>query len=152
MPTFNRRLNDLLVDTFNSITKIEEVSIKRAGHDLTVSEVHILEAVAEPEGAGRTIGDLAEDLFITPPSVTVAINKLVKKGYVIKERDELDGRKVYVRLTDKGKQMNRVHRYFHKKLVSNIASGLSGEEKDALYEAMRKMNQLFEERLLKEKP
>ncbi len=48
--------------------------------------------------------------------------------------------------------MNRVHRYFHKKLVSNIASGLSGEEKDALYEAMRKMNQFFEERLLKEKP
>jgi len=152
MPTFNRRLNDLLVDTFNIIAKIEEVSIKRAGHDLTVSEAHILEAVARQAESGRTIGDIADELFITPPSVTVAINKLVKKGYVTKERDETDARKVYVRLTDKGMQMDRFHRYFHKKLVSNIASGLSEEEKSALYEAMLKMNKFFEERLLKEKP
>ncbi len=152
MDSFNKELNDILVDTFKTITKIEEISIKRAGHDLSVSEVHILEAAAEDQGQGRTISDIAEDLRITLPSVTVAINKLVKKGYVSKVRDENDGRRVYVFLTDKGMQMDRVHRFFHKKLVSNIASGLTESEKEALYAAMQKMNGFFEKRLTKEKP
>lgn len=152
MATFHKRLNDLLVDTFKVISKIEETSIKRSGHDLTVSEVHLIEAVGDPAKPDRTIGDLADDLCITPPSVTVAINRLVKKGYVQKERDAEDGRKVYVTLTKKGQQMDRVHRYFHKKLVSNIAAGLDEEERDVLYEAMLKLNEFFEERLLKEKP
>ena len=112
----------------------------------------ILEAAAEDQGQGRTISDIAEDLRITLPSVTVAINKLVKKGYVSKVRDENDGRRVYVFLTDKGMQMDRVHRFFHKKLVSNIASGLTESEKEALYAAMQKMNGFFEKRLTKEKP
>lgn len=152
MDSFNKELNDILVDTFKTITKIEEISIKRAGHDLSVSEVHILEAAAEDQGQGRTISDIAEDLRITLPSVTVAINKLVKKGYVSKVRDENDGRRVYVFLTDKGMQMDRVHRFFHKKLVSNIASGLTESEKESLYAAMQKMNGFFEKRLTKEKP
>ncbi|MDD3863093.1 MAG: MarR family winged helix-turn-helix transcriptional regulator [Eubacteriales bacterium] len=152
MDSFNKELNDILVDTFKIITKIEEISIKRTGHDLSVSEVHILESAAEDQEKGRTISDIAEDLRITLPSVTVAINKLVKKGYVTKVRDEADGRRVYVRLTDKGMQMDRVHRFFHKKLVSNIAAGLREDEKEALYTAMLKMNGFFEKRLLKEKP
>lgn len=152
MTSFNKQLNDILVDTFKTITKIEEVSIKRTGHDLSVSEVHILESAADDRGNGRTISDIAEDLRITLPSVTVAINKLVRKGYVSKVRDEADGRRVYVNLTEKGMQMERVHRYFHKKLVSDVAAGLTGPEKEALYTAMRKMNGFFEKRLLKEKP
>ncbi|HPF18805.1 MAG: MarR family transcriptional regulator [Bacillota bacterium] len=152
MDSFNKELNDILVDTFKIITKIEEISIKRTGHDLSVSEVHILESAADDQGKGRTITDIAEDLRITLPSVTVAINKLVKKGYVTKARDEADGRKVYVKLTEKGMQMDRVHRYFHKKLVSNIAAGLREDEKEALYNAMMKMNGFFEKRLLKERP
>jgi DNA-binding MarR family transcriptional regulator len=152
MDSFNKELNDILVDTFKTITKIEEISIKRSGHDLSVNEVHILEAAAEEQGRGRTISDIAEDLRITLPSVTVAINKLVKKGYVSKVRDENDGRRVYVLLTEKGMQMDRVHRFFHKKLVSNIASGLTESEKEALYAAMQKMNGFFEKRLTKEKP
>ena len=152
MGSFNKQLNDILVDTFKIITKIEEVSIKRTGHDLSVSEVHILESATDDQGGGRTIGDIAEDLRITLPSVTVAINKLVRKGYVSKVRDEADGRRVYVNLTEKGMQMERVHRYFHKKLVSDIAAGLAEPEKEALYTAMLKMNGFFEKRLLKEKP
>jgi DNA-binding MarR family transcriptional regulator len=152
MASFNRELNDILVDTFKIITKIEEISIKRTGHDLSVSEVHILESAADDQGKGRTISDIAEDLRITLPSVTVAINKLVRKGYVSKMKDEADGRRVYVQLTDKGTQMDRVHRYFHKKLVSDISAGLTEPEKEALYTAMQKMNGFFEKRLLKEKP
>lgn len=151
MEAFNRQLNDLLVDTFKVITKIEEVSIRRTGCELSVSEVHILEAVAKAGSEGRSISDIADDLRITLPSVTIAINKLVKKGYVQKVKSSLDGRMVFVILTAEGQKMEMVHRYFHKRLVSNLAAGLSEEEKESLYKAMLKMNSFFERRLLKER-
>ncbi|NCB41315.1 MAG: MarR family transcriptional regulator [Clostridia bacterium] len=151
MEAFNRHLNDLLVDTFKVIVKIEEVSIRRTGCDLSVSEVHILEAVAKGGTKGRIISDIAEDLRITLPSVTIAINKLVKKGYVQKVKNALDGRMVFVILTAEGQKMEMAHRYFHKHLVSNLAAGLSEEEKESLYKAMLKMNGFFERRLLKER-
>ena len=151
MEAFNRQLNDLLVDTFKVITKIEEVSIRRTGCELSVSEVHILEAVAKAGNEGRSISDIADDLRITLPSVTIAINKLVKKGYVQKVKNSLDGRMVFVVLTAEGQKMETVHRYFHKRLVSNLAAGLSEEEKESLYKAMLKMNSFFERRLLKER-
>lgn len=151
MEAFNRQLNDLLVDTFKVITKIEEVSIRRTGCELSVSEVHLLEAVAKAGSEGRSISDIADDLRITLPSVTIAINKLVKKGYVQKVKNSADGRMVFVVLTAEGQKMELVHRYFHKRLVSNLAAGLSEEEKESLYKAMIKMNSFFERRLLKER-
>lgn len=151
MEAFNRQLNDLLVDTFKVITKIEEVSIRRTGCELSVSEVHLLEAVAKAGSEGRSISDIADDLRITLPSVTIAINKLVKKGYVQKVKNSSDGRMVFVVLTAEGQKMELVHRYFHKRLVSNLAAGLSEEEKESLYKAMIKMNSFFERRLLKER-
>ena len=96
MEAFNKQLNDLLVDTFKVITKIEEVSIRRTGCELSVSEVHILESVGKGGAEGRTISDIADDLRITLPSVTIAINKLVKKGYVQKVKSPTDGRMVFV--------------------------------------------------------
>lgn len=151
MEAFNRQLNDLLVDTFKIIIKIEEVSIRRTGCDLSVSEVHILEAAAKGGTDGRTISDIAEDLRITLPSVTIAINKLVKKGHVQKIKTASDGRMVFVVLTPEGQKMEMAHRYFHKRLVSNLAAELNEEEKESLYNAMIKMNGFFERRLLKEK-
>lgn len=151
MEAFNKQLNDLLVDTFKVITKIEEVSIRRTGCELSVSEVHILESVGKGGAEGRTISDIADDLRITLPSVTIAINKLVKKGYVQKVKSPTDGRMVFVVLTLEGQKMEMTHRYFHKRLVSNLSAGLSEEEKESLYKAMIKMNSFFERRLLKER-
>ena len=59
---------------------------------------------------GRTISSIAEDLGISMPSVTVAINKLQAKGYVQKVRCEADSRVVYVKLTRSGKRADAAHR------------------------------------------
>ena len=66
---------------------------------------------------GASISDIANDLSFTLPTITVAINKLVKKGYVTKRKSEEDKRMVYVTLTKMGKKVDNVHRYIHLKIT-----------------------------------
>ena len=118
MKPLEEQLNDLIVDAYRSILRVEETILKRVGqHRPEHNEMHMLEAVGKGKNKPKTISEIAEDLGITLPSVTVAINKLVKKGYVEKLRGEEDARIVYVTLTKQGKKIDSVHRYFHESMV-----------------------------------
>lgn len=143
MDTFSTELNTILVDTFRTIMKIEENTVRKMKNsNLTISEVHVLESVGK--GAGpRTVSDIAQDLEISLPSVTIAINKLEKKGYVQKSRSADDGRQVLLRLTKTGQTINQVHRYFHEQLVRNVSKGFDDGEKTLLLRAMRNLNAFF---------
>ena len=144
---FDKELNDILVDTFRSILKVEEQAIKNTGRiDLTISEMHLLEAVGKQKEECRSISDIAEDLNVTLPSVTVAINRLAKKGYVLKTKSESDGRMVFVSLTKLGHKMDSVHKYFHEQMIRNISLGLSQEEKSALLNGMNRLNCFFKQK------
>lgn len=155
---FARRLNDLLVSTFRSILKAEEQVLQATGsHDLSVSEVHLIESVgkgypfvpkqnpviAEELIARLTIKDIADDLGITTPSVTIGVNKLVQKGYLVKLRAPEDGRKVYVGLTDKGLRVNRLHQRFHDTMINRISRAFTPEEKEVLVRGVDKLNSFF---------
>ena len=138
MKPFEEQLNDLIVDTYRSILRVEETILKRSDSiNLTINEMHMLEAVGKGKNKPKTISEIAEDLGITLPSVTVAINKLVKKGYVEKLRGEEDGRIVYVTLTRMGKKIDSVHRY---SMVRSILSGMSEEEQQVLYQGILKLD------------
>ena len=83
MKPFEEQLNAVIVDTYRSILKVEETILKRSDKiDLTINEMHLIESVGKGKNKQRTISEIAEDLGITLPSVTVGINKLMKKGYV----------------------------------------------------------------------
>lgn len=85
MKPFEEQLNAVIVDTYRSILKVEETILKRSDKiDLTINEMHLIESVGKGKNKQRTISEIAEDLGITLPSVTVGINKLMKKGYVEK--------------------------------------------------------------------
>ena len=72
-------MNQMLVGLFNNILTIEERALKAGNHGiLSISEVHVLEAIAS-EG-DLTMAMIAEKLSVTPGSLTVSVNTLVKKG------------------------------------------------------------------------
>lgn len=150
MDEFSTHLNDLFVDTFRSILKVEEEMLK--GYEsinLTISEMHLIESVGKCRQQGRTISSIAEDIGITLPSVTVAINKLQRKGYVEKVRGEADNRTVFVKLTRTGRRVDAAHRYFHENMVRNVASEMTEEEKQALVKGIVKLNSFFKGKLNK---
>ena len=145
MDAFEEHLNELLVDVYRSIGKMEESMLKSARSlDLSINEIHLLEAVNKHQEGGCSISDLSQELDISLPSVTIAVGKLIKKGYLVKGRSEADGRMVQISLTDRGAKVDKVHQYFHRKMVASIAKDLSEEEKAALTKGMEKLKDFFE--------
>lgn len=141
-------LNTLLVDTFNAILQVEEKNLKQVGKgELSISEFHTLECIGKGEDGQRTVGEIAESLGVTVPTVTVCINKLVKKGYVVKTRSERDARIAIIGLTDEGRRMNRLHRYFHEQMVYAIHREFSDEEMDCLLRCIGRLNEYFSEKV-----
>lgn len=137
-----------MVDTFWTILEVEEQTIRNSAKiNLTISEMHLIEAIGKNENMGITISDLADEMRITRPSVTIAVNKLVKKEYVNKIKALNDGRLVLVTLTKQGLKMDSIHRYFHRTMVRNIEKEFSPEEKVLLIKAIDKLNVFFKSML-----
>ncbi len=140
MNAFAAALNDLLVSTFNTILKLEEQTIKNMnGSDLSISELHMLEAVHREPVKGRTITDIAQDLSITLPTVTVAVGKLAQKGYVRKQKGREDGRTVHVLLTEAGRRAEVSHRFFHRQMVQAVTKDIPDAEREVLLKGLRNL-------------
>ena len=138
-------LNKLFTETYNNIGKYEEGTLKNsASENLSLSEYHMIECIGSGDSeSGRTIGDIAQCMNVTLPTVTVAINKLDKKGYVTKNKSASDGRVVYIKLTRQGKKMNAAHRYFHKHMVRVVGNQFNDEELRILIKCMGIINDMF---------
>ena len=49
-----------------------------------------------------TVNDLARHMGVTPATMSLAIDRLERQGYVVRARDAADRRRVHVRLTSAG--------------------------------------------------
>ncbi len=138
-------VNEILVDIFNDILQIEQSALKQGAlSDLSVTEIHTIEAIGMYDP--RNMSEVAADLRITVGTLTTAINKLIKKGYVERKRIEEDRRVVQIQLTKKGKLAYRIHEKFHNDMVKESAEGLSQEEEGILIKALEKVNNFFREK------
>ncbi len=135
-------LNELLVTIFNDILEIEQTALQEGVlKDLSVTEIHTIEAIGMYHP--RTMTEVANDLNITVGTLTTAITKLVKKGYVERTRGEEDRRSVMIALTRKGKLAYRVHEKFHQDMISETIKGLTDEEEEVLISSLEKVNSFF---------
>ena len=143
MDPFLTALNEMLTTTYRSINKVEEVMLRHlSNNNLSLSEMHMLESIDKLQGA--TITDIAQDLDITPPSVTVMVKRLEKKGYITKERSGEDARRVQIVLTPEGRRAEIAHRYFHRKMVRAITKDLNQAEREAILSGLTKMNSFMQ--------
>jgi DNA-binding MarR family transcriptional regulator len=144
MDPFSIALNDLLVNTFHMILKMEEETLKSmSGNKLSISELHMLEAIHREPEKGRTITDIAQDLSITLPTVTVAVGKLAQKGYVRKHKGREDGRTVHVLLTEEGRRAEAAHRFFHRRMVQAVSRNIPQEEREVLLKGLRNLQEFL---------
>ena len=149
MNDFEMNLNDLLVDTFNSILKYEESSLKNISSvPTTLTEVHIIEAIGK-FGEKATVSNIASTVNVSMPTVTVAVKKLESKGLVKKAPCDEDGRRSIISLTDHGRKVNKGHSIFHRQMVRDISGDFSGDEKEVLISVMKKLNEFFKEKVEK---
>ena len=138
-------LDELLSGTFNSILRIEERSLdNRLTHGLTITEVHTIAAVGLH---GRDpMNVVAARLGVTLATLTTAVAKLVRKGFIERSRFEDDRRVVLVSLTKKGRQVLRAHNLFHHQMIDEALADLTEEEERVLAEALAKVRAFFDAR------
>ena len=142
MGTFAADLNELLVEIYRNIEILEESELKKSRMNLSISEIHLIELIAKA-GGGMTVSELAERLKVTRPSVTVAVNKLVQKGYCEKRRREDDGRAGAVALTKAGRKVEAFHARCHRSMIREISDDLTENEKAELLRTMSRINTYF---------
>ncbi|RKL65873.1 MarR family transcriptional regulator [Salipaludibacillus neizhouensis] len=75
-----------------------------------------------------TIGHLATFLGVTHNTASEHIKRLIKKGYVSKERSIVDERKVFVILTEEGSKVLYRHTRLDNEKLKNVLDNLDGSE------------------------
>lgn len=136
-------VNELLVDIFNRILAIEGESLKAKGVKLSMSEIHVLEAITKTEEP--TMTNVATKLGITVGSLTVSVNTLYQKGYVSRERDPEDRRKVLIGILPKAEEVLEKHNDFHNEMINSIFNDLKLEEDELLISSLRKLSSYFKQ-------
>lgn len=137
-------LNDLLVVIFNQILSIEAEALRKQGVTLSMSEVHVLEAIMKTDEP--IMGSVAKRLRITMGTLTTSINTLVKKGYVLRVKDSLDKRKVLLKLTNKAIPVMKIHDDFHDDMISTVIKDLHIDQNEALIQSLESLSTYFREK------
>jgi len=138
----NTVLNELLVDLFHDILEIEGKSLRDSGSELTITEIHTINAVGEERP--RTMTEISRDLNITMGTLTTGVDKLIKKGYLLRKRTEEDKRVVLVELTEKGRNAKKMHDAFHKDMIDSIINNLDEAEEELLAQSLQKLMNFFD--------
>lgn len=134
-------INELLVDIFNHILEIEESELKKKGVKLSMKEVHVLEAINLVND--KTMSNVAKKLRITVGSLTISIDRLVKKCYVMRGNDENDRRRVLIGLTSKGKEVLKIHDDFHNNMLDSFIEDIDEEAQNNLISALEGVKNYF---------
>ncbi len=136
-------INTLVINSFNQILTLEKMALSKGPFsDLTLVELHAIEAVTL---SGSTMSETAKRLRITVGTLTVTINRLVKKEYVLRSDKEEDRRIVNLNLTKKGKLAWRLHDRFHRHMVSTMLEGLEEDEYQVLIRSLGSLVRFVEQ-------
>lgn len=139
----NHTLNEVLVRLFRDINMIEERALRTGEYkDVTTNDMHVIEAIGM-EGT-KNMTKVARLMEVTTGTLTIAVNSLVRKGYVYRTRSEEDRRVVLVSLSEKGKRAYLHHSKFHEHMIDSVLEELTEEEQVVLEKALTKLLCFFQ--------
>lgn len=88
---------------------------------------------------GLSQKELAKRVGVTPPSMTAALKKLEKQGYILREQDEKDQRITRIQISDAGIQCMEGLKSMMRNLETGLYEGISKEERRELQQILLKM-------------
>ncbi|WP_237163230.1 MarR family transcriptional regulator [Paenibacillus sp. BIHB 4019] len=114
-------------------SELRERNIK----DIAPSHGDILFRLYQQESL--TMHELSKLIDRDKSTVTVLVDKMVKKGYIRKEKDLKDTRIYRLTLTEKGYDLRKVFEEISDSLIDKIYSKFAIEEKKQIIELLRKI-------------
>lgn len=110
--------------------------------DVTPNEVKVLYMIGTSNT--KSMSEIAERLKITRGSLSITIDSLVKKGYVIRTRNKQDRRIIIVYLTKKSVSVVRGYGKFYFALLSSLLENLTKEKRIVVKEMLEALNSIIE--------
>ncbi len=142
-----KKMKLLMLQIFNMVVKTEETALKETANsnNLSVAEMHTLVAVGKHDP--DTMTNIASKLLINVSTLSIAINKLEKKGYVERIRTEEDRRVVRIKLTPKGRKALEAHEKFYFDMVEETSKDMDEQEKRIFIQSLENMSEFFTKKL-----
>ncbi len=142
-----KKLKKQLLNIFNMVLKTEEQAMRETAEssELSVSEIHTLVAVGRR--LPKTMSTIAQELLINVSTLSIAVNKLEKKGFVKRIRDDDDRRIVRISLTEKGREALERHELFYFRVVDEALRDMDNEQKRLLVRSLDHMLEFFSSQL-----
>lgn len=111
--------------------------------DITSSQ---LITIMTLHSSGRSaMGELAKNHYVTMPTMTGLIDRLVKLGLVRRSLSEQDRRKVYIELAPKGKELIKDVQSIIRRRWNRLLSALTPNEIESFQKIMVKLNNHIKE-------
>lgn len=121
------RIVAVLSKLSNSLAEMEELTREESTlKELTASQMHYLEVISSLSNPNIT--ELATEMKLSKPTVTVAVDKLISKGFVEKVQSDEDRRSSHLHLTDKGQIINGMHENAHARFAELMVEALETDE------------------------
>jgi MarR family transcriptional regulator, organic hydroperoxide resistance regulator len=99
----------------------------QTGDVVSLRHVQILDHLDSIQSVSLT--ELADHLGVTLGTASVAIDRLVKRGYVSRVPDDADRRRIHLRLTAAGARVCAAHSVLDPELVDQLLGVLSGDDR-----------------------
>ncbi|HEY3389420.1 MAG TPA: MarR family transcriptional regulator [Prolixibacteraceae bacterium] len=94
--------------------------------ELTLTQMHYLEMISELKNPNLT--ELAVAMKLTKPTITVLVDRLIEKELVYKVQSDADRRSTHLHLTERGKLINHMHEYAHRRIAEQIEQKINADE------------------------
>ena len=112
-----------------------EMSRRIKHTELSLLQLQLLHTLATVPTGCLTVNQLKQAMIDDSSNVSRALNKLMDKGYIVKERSREDQRTVFITITPAGHQ---AHEDADKELLT-MSLGLSDDELSQLYGLLLKL-------------
>lgn len=133
----------LVNDLFNTAMEVQELYLRNGPYqDLSLSEMHVLEAVSLEDKA--TMTNVAKRLMVTVGTLTTSVTRIVEKGYLVREKSLKDRRVCLLKLTEEGQKALNVHNEFHQQLEKMILKPFRNDDYDWVIDRLQEVLQSLE--------
>lgn len=141
-------INDFFTHISTKLSDLEKNYIRKHKiMDLSSGELHILDIASSLKLP--TMGEVAHHVHLTNGTVTTAVKRLERKGYLVRVKDGVDRRLSRVQLTNKGNDVVALHLEFYEKMEKALADSTVDDQQ--LLDVMHRLTVCFDqigERLL----
>lgn len=131
----------VLYKASKSVETYDNRSIRELGFS-SISDFAVLEYL-KTKGP-QPVNTIGQSMMLTSGSMTTAVDRAQKNGYVTRERDSDDGRVVNVALTDKGSEAIDNAFEIHAANLERLFSVFDKEEKTEFVRLMKKIGKTAE--------